>query len=105
MSDGRVRRAYLGLAGGGRPLPPKAARPTGQEKGIEVITVVAGSPAARAGLGTEEIILSVDGVATADVGALQRLMTADRIGKQVPVGVFRRGRVDSVQVTPTELVD
>ncbi|MEA2703126.1 MAG: hypothetical protein QOD63_1071 [Actinomycetota bacterium] len=105
MNEGRVRRAYLGIAGGSRPLPPKAARATGQEKGIEVLTVVAGSPAARAGLGTEDIILSVDGVATADVGALQRLMTADRIGKPVPVGVFRRGQVESAMVTPTELVD
>ena len=50
MAEGRVRRAYLGIAGGSRPLPPRAARATGQEKGIEVLTVVAGSPAAAAGL-------------------------------------------------------
>ena len=50
MAEGRVRRAYLGIAGGSRPLPPRAARATGQEKGIEVLTVVAGSPAATAGL-------------------------------------------------------
>jgi S1-C subfamily serine protease len=105
MAEGRVRRAYLGIAGGSRPLPPRAARATGQDKGIEVLTVVAGSPAATAGLRPEDIILSIDEVPVADVGGLQRLMTGDRIGRPVPVGVFRAGRVQSVTVTPTELPD
>ncbi|HEX2043728.1 MAG TPA: trypsin-like peptidase domain-containing protein [Acidimicrobiales bacterium] len=103
MQEGRVRRAYLGIAGGSRPLPPRAARATGREKGIEVLTVVAGSPAADAGLRPEDIILEVDGVGVADVGDLQRLMTGDRIGRPVTVTVFRRGRVDNVEVRPTEL--
>jgi S1-C subfamily serine protease len=103
MAEGRVRRAYLGIAGGSRPLPPRAARATGQEKGIEVLTIVAGSPAAVAGLRPEDIIVSVDEVPVADVGGLQRLMTGDRIGRPVPVGVFRGGQVQSVRVTPTEL--
>ncbi len=105
MAEGRVRRAYLGIAGGSRPLPPRAARASGQEKGIEVLTVVAGSPAAVAGLRPEDIILSIDDVPVADVGGLQRLMTGDRIGRPVPVGVFRRGQVQSVRVTPIELPD
>ena len=49
MSEGRVRRAYLGIAGGSRPLPPRIAARLGREKGVEVVEVVAGSPAARAG--------------------------------------------------------
>jgi S1-C subfamily serine protease len=105
MAEGRVRRAYLGIAGGSRPLPPRAARATGQEKGIEVLTVVAGSPAATAGLRPEDIIVSIDDVPVADVGGLQRLMTGDRIGRKVPVGVFRAGKVQTVTATPTELPD
>src|SRR2546429_303999 len=47
MTDGRVRRAYLGIAGGARPLPPRVAGRLAQRDGIEVIEVVEGSPAAK----------------------------------------------------------
>ena len=49
MSDGRFRRAYLGIAGGTRPLPPRLARELGRAAGVEVVEVVPGSPAAAAG--------------------------------------------------------
>jgi S1-C subfamily serine protease len=103
MRDGRVRRAYLGIAGGSRPLPPRAERATGRSKGIEILTVVAGSPAALAGLRPEDLVLDVDGVPVNDVGDLQRLMTGERIGRTVAVGVFRNGRRETVEVRPTEL--
>jgi S1-C subfamily serine protease len=105
MADGRVRRAYLGVAGGSRPLPPKAAAATGRDRGIELLTVVADSPAARAGLRPEDLLLGVDGTPVANVGDLQRLMTGDRIGRPVAVDVFRRGRVQTVEVVPIELPD
>ena len=105
MTDGRVRRAYLGIAGGSRPLPPKAVAATGRDRGIEVLTVVGGSPADRAGLRPEDLLLGVDGTAVANVGDLQRLMTGERIGKPVEVDVFRRGKVQQVRVVPVELPD
>src|SRR5438105_14426452 len=37
MSDGRFRRAYLGIAGGTRPLPPRLARALGRQAGVEVV--------------------------------------------------------------------
>jgi S1-C subfamily serine protease len=103
MTEGRVRRAYLGIAGGSRPLPPKAERATGRTTGIEILTVVGGSPAAQAGLRPEDLLLDVDGVPVAGVGDLQRLMTGDRIGRPVTLGVFRHGRRETVDVRPTEL--
>jgi S1-C subfamily serine protease len=105
MSEGRVRRAYLGIAGGSRPLPPRAARATGRERGLEVLTVVGGSPAAVAGLRPEDIVVAVDGTAVANVGDLQRMMTAARINRRVAVDVFREGRVQTVDVVPVELPD
>ncbi len=63
MSDGRVRRAYLGIAGGPRPLPPRARAQTRREHGVEVVEVVPGSPAERAGLRPEDLIVAVDGSA------------------------------------------
>ena len=103
MREGRVRRAYLGIAGGSRPLPPRAAAATGRTKGIEVLSVVSGSPAARAGLRTEDIIVELDGVAIDDVGGLQRLMTGERIGRDVAVGIVRDGRARTLTARPTEL--
>jgi S1-C subfamily serine protease len=103
MSEGRVRRAYLGIAGGSRPLPPRAGRATGRERGLEVLTVVGGSPAAAAGLRPEDLLLAVDGTPVANVGDLQRLMTAARIGRRVALDVFRGGRVETIDVVPVEL--
>ncbi len=103
MRDGRVRRAWLGLAAGPRPLPPKAVARTGLTNGLEVTTVVAGSPAARAGLRPEEVIVAVDGTPVVRIGDLQRLMTAERIGHPVRFTVLRGADVVDVDVTLTEL--
>jgi S1-C subfamily serine protease len=103
MQHGRVRRAYLGIGGGTRPLPPRAASGLEQTRGIEVLSVVEGSPAAAAGLRLEDIVISVDGMPTERVGTLQQLMTEDRIGKRVRVEFVRGGRRRETWVTPQEL--
>ena len=105
MGEGRVRRAYIGIAGGTRPLPPRAAAVTGRSKGIEVLSVVADSPAARGGLRPEDVIVEIDGSPVVDVGELQALMTAARIGRAVSVKVVRGGDVRDVELRPTELGD
>ncbi len=103
MSEGRFRRAYLGIAGGPRPLPPRVARETGREAGVEIVEIVAGSPAARAGLRPEDLILDVDGEPVADARDLQRLMADEAIGRDVEVRVFRDGRILTLRATPVEL--
>ena len=103
MTEGRYRRAYLGIAGGPRPLPPKVARQVEREVGVEVVEVVTGSPAHRAGIRTEDLILDVDGEPVASARDLQRLMDAELIGRLLPVRVFRDGRIVSLQVAPAEL--
>ena len=91
MSDGRVRRAYLGIAGGPRPLPPRARARLEMATCVEVVEVVDDSPAERAGLRAEDLIVSMNGTPTASVYDLQRLMVADLIGVAVPVTVVRGG--------------
>src|SRR5213078_239769 len=59
MSEGRVRRAYLGVAGGVRPLPPQASAEWGGGNCVEVVEVVEGSPADRAGLRPEDLLVQL----------------------------------------------
>jgi S1-C subfamily serine protease len=103
INEGRVRRAYIGIVGGSRPLPPRIAARLDREKGIEVVEVVTGSPAARAGLRPEDLIVAVDGEPMGDVGDLQRLMVAERIGSGVGVEVFRDGTFLKLDLIPREL--
>jgi S1-C subfamily serine protease len=103
MAEGRVRRAYLGIAGGPRPLPPRAADAVGRKQGVEVVQVVPGSPAAEAGIRREDLIVAVDGTAVEDGGDLQRLMTVEFIGRSVTVTLFRAGRLVEIPVRPVEL--
>jgi S1-C subfamily serine protease len=104
MTDGRFRRAYLGIAGGSRPLPPRVARRLGRESGVEVVQVAEGSPAERAGLRPEDLIVELDGVPVVDVGDVQRLMVVEKIGVGVPVRVLREGRELELSLVPAELV-
>jgi S1-C subfamily serine protease len=103
MTEGRVRRAYLGVAGGRRPLPPRVRTATDQLHGIEVVEVVAGSPADQAGLRPEDLILEVDGRQVAGPSDLQRMMVAEAIGSRVRLRVARDGELIEVVATPVEL--
>ena len=103
IGEGRVRRAYIGIVGGSRPLPPRVATSTGREKGIEIVEVVDGSPAAAAGLRAEDLIVAVDDEPMSDVGDLQRLMVAERIGNRLEVAVVRDGDALSLELVPREL--
>ncbi|MDP8959317.1 MAG: trypsin-like peptidase domain-containing protein [Actinomycetota bacterium] len=103
MSEGRVRRAFLGVAGGPRPLPPRAADLLERRQGMEVVQVVEGGPAQRAGLRPEDIILELDGTPVEDGGDLQRLMGAEVIGRPVALTVLRGGDPLTVTAFPVEL--
>jgi serine protease Do len=103
MSDGRVRRAYLGIAGGPRPVPPQARATTGSDTCVEVVEVVEGGPAARAGIRPEDLILSVNGTRIERVEDLQRIMVADLIGTEVDLRLLRAGRLVELKLRPAEL--
>ena len=103
MTEGRFRRAYLGIAGGSRPLPPRLARRLGRGSGVEVVQVVDGSPAAEAGLRPEDLVVELDGSPVADVGDIQRLMVVEKIGAAVPVRVLRGGQELELALVPAEL--
>jgi serine protease Do len=104
MTEGRFRRAYLGIAGGTRPLPPRVASRLHRTSGVEVVEVVSGSPAAQAGLRPEDLIVELNGVPVQTVDDIQRLMVGELIGAQVHARVLREGSERELDLVPVELV-
>jgi S1-C subfamily serine protease len=105
MTHGRVRRAWLGIAGAQVPLPPALAAKVSRRTGLRVAEVVSGSPAAAAGLRVGDIVLAVDGQDAATATAIQRLMVETAIGRRVEVTVWRNGALVDVIAVPRELAD
>ncbi len=103
MTEGRVRRAYLGVAGGSRPLPARARREREQATGVEIIEVTPDSPADRAGLRAEDLILELAEARVRGVDDIQRLMVGDLIGTTVEVLVLRGGEPLRLELVPREL--
>jgi len=105
MHDGRVRRAYLGIAVAPAPVAPVwRSRLGGRSTGLRVASVVAGGPADRAGLRTGDLLLTADGHEVATAQDLQRLMFTDAIGRRLSITVMRNGALVDVIAEPAELV-
>ena len=104
MADGRVRRAYLGLAMVPGPVPAAWRERLGRKTGLLIAQVVAGGPAARAGLRAGDLLLTVAGNPVAVSQDLQRLMFAEAIGQPLPITVMRNGALVDVIAEPSELV-
>ncbi len=101
--DGRVRRAFLGIVGGSRPLGPGLAERLGRTRGLEVVQILDPSPAASAGLRVGDILIELDGDAIEGVGDLQRRLVGDVIGRRIDLRVDRAGETRSISVSPVEL--
>jgi S1-C subfamily serine protease len=103
IHDGRVARAYLGVVGGTRPLPPRLAGQVGRPRALEVVQLLDGSPAARAGVRAGDLILALDDHPIEGVGDLQRILDGGLIGKTVGLQVAREGNLIELGLTPAEL--
>ncbi|WP_024285199.1 S1C family serine protease [Cellulomonas sp. KRMCY2] len=105
MTEGRVRRAWLGIVGSQAPLPPALAQKLGRRTGLHVSDVVGGSPAAVAGLRRGDVVVAVDGRTVASTTQIQRLMVEGAIGRRMEVTVWRNGALVDVLALPRELSD
>jgi S1-C subfamily serine protease len=103
MAEGRVRRAYLGLAGTPAPLPPPLASRLSQKTGLRIEQIVSGGPAAQAGLRPGDLLVSANREAVTNAQTLQRLMLGDTIGQPLALTVLRSDALVDVIAVPVEL--
>ncbi|HLJ55659.1 MAG TPA: trypsin-like peptidase domain-containing protein [Chthonomonadaceae bacterium] len=104
MSEGRIRRAYLGLGGQTVPLPRRTTRLLNlpRESGVLVVTVEPDSPAQRAGIEEGDVLVALDTNAVGSVDDLHRLLTDQRIGVRARLDVIRRFERRELVAVPEE---
>jgi S1-C subfamily serine protease len=91
IKEGRIRRSFIGVAGQTVPLLRKLIHHhrLAQETGVLVAGIEPDSPAARAGLAVNDILLGIDGNPTPAVDALHKILSGDRIGERAIVTLLR----------------
>ncbi len=104
VRHGRVRRAYIGIAGQQFAVSRRRRHAAGltQESAVMIASVEAGSPAERAGLAAGDIILALDGATVTGADDLIRLLAGDKIGRTVEVETLRNGEQRRISVVPDE---
>ena len=104
FAHGRVRRAYIGIAGTTVPVARRVQRyfDLSATTGVRVMEIVKGSPAALGGLRVDDTIVTIDGVPVDGIDTLQRLFDVSRIDRVVDIGVIRLTQRLNLRVTPVE---
>ncbi|GAA2752131.1 S1C family serine protease [Amnibacterium kyonggiense] len=102
-TSGRVRRAWLGIAGARIRLRPEIAARVGSPNGVQVASVIDGSPAAAAGARAGDVVVSLGGAPITTVGDVTRQMVERAIGSRMEMTVWRNGALVDVVVEPQEL--
>ena len=99
-----VGRAYLGIVTNPIPIPEDLAKApeVGQDCGLLVLSVEAGSAAKEAGIAFGDVVLSLDGSAVTGFRDLTRQLTEEKIGKTLGVKVLRGGRAEALSVVPRQ---
>lgn len=105
IMEGRVKRAYLGIAGQlvnltGRMI---AANRLEKQTGVYVFEVVPDQPAYNNTIRTGDIIVSFNDHAVGTVDELHKLLNAGVIGRKVSLEVLRNGRKTQIEVIPGEM--
>ncbi|MFN3974717.1 MAG: S1C family serine protease [Dehalococcoidia bacterium] len=104
IREGRVRRAWLGIAVQTVPLHHQDVARWGipERTGVGIVQVVPGGPADRAGLEPGDVIVGLGDTPTPSVDAVHRLLSRDAIGKRLPVAILREGELFRAVVVPIE---
>ena len=104
LRDGRVRRSFIGIAGQNVPIPVRVARhfSLSTRHGVLVEQVEAGSPAARAGVATGDVVVALDEASVEGIDALHKLLTEERVGVPCHLTLVRRTRKLVLPIVPAE---
>jgi S1-C subfamily serine protease len=105
IMEGRVKRAYLGIAGQlvnltGRMI---AANRLEKKTGVYVFEVVPDQPVYNNEIKTGDIIVAFNGKAVGTVDELHQLLNAGVIGQAVELEVLRNGRKTVLHAIPAEM--
>jgi S1-C subfamily serine protease len=105
IMEGRVKRAYLGIAGQVVNLTGRmvAANRLERQTGIYVYEVVPDQPAYNNAIRVGDIIVSFNGKGVGTVDELHKLCHADVIGQKVEMEVLRGGHKVALQIIPGEM--
>jgi S1-C subfamily serine protease len=104
IRHGRVRRAYVGVSAQTVPVPRRFSQEfsLGNRFGALVIGIEPHSPAAAAGLVTQDIVVKLGGDTVAGVDDLVRLLDGGRVDQPVVMTVLRFGNLVELTVRPIE---
>lgn len=102
-TKGRVRRAWLGIAGAQIVLAPELAARIGSRTGLQVAGVAEGSPAELGGIHRGDVVVELDHNRIVSTTAVQKLMVEGAIDRPIELTVWRNGALVDAIVVPTEL--
>ena len=99
-----MKKGYLGVVVEPIELPEDVARSKegGQDEGLLVRSVEAGSPAKAAGVAVGDIILKLEDSRATDEYGLHKALSQDVVGRQLRLTVLRTEKVTELRVTPAE---
>jgi S1-C subfamily serine protease len=104
LRDGRVMRAFIGIAGQNTELPRRLIRHHGiaTSTGVTVAAIEPRSPSEVAGLRPGDIVVEFGGAAIAGIDDLQRLLTAEHIGQRLDMTILRGTEKIGIIIVPAE---
>jgi S1-C subfamily serine protease len=103
MKDGKVTRGFIGISCQQQPIPAPVIRSLNlqHKTGVGILEVSGNGPAARAGLKPGDLILSLNNQPVASIFQLQRQLSGEVIGKDIPLTALRgHSRLD-LYIKPT----
>jgi S1-C subfamily serine protease len=105
LTQGRVRRAYLGISGRDRPLDRRLVRALGLPlmRAVEVMSRDAEGPAAQSDLRPGDLVVAVNDVPVDGIDALYRHVSRWPVGAPLTLHVVRRTQSLRMELTPREI--
>ncbi len=105
LSNGRVRRGYLGISGRSRPVSRQIVRfhHLAHEAAVEVTSVDADGPAAVSGLKEGDLIVAINEQMVTSIDDLHRFLAKWPAGKSLILSIVRRDEKLEISILPAEI--